>query len=540
MNVARFLLAIALVWSQSIVDAHGLEYVKAKKRYNILFCTVDAGGHFASYTGLWDGLARRGHHVTVGFPAEIQRWFDDARALYENTELENLQTLHMGEALVQGWLESDVVKNMDKVNPFTLIRKTVALMEAGMKSQISSLSEFLQHNDVDVIVHDMVGLSALVMCKIHNKPCVTLNVLTNIDQGTMSFWRPALGMGLSPDQPSFLERLAMPIVSKASTLVTGLALSASFYSQNTQLAWDFMSGMLTSCFPAAIALITVTPGLDQAQIVSPSTVFVGPMRDLTRYVSLPTPEQHFLDKAHGDGIPVFFLAAGVTAVISDEHVHHRLAVIQELVKDGSIRVMWANKRGLNDHSIDKEKLLVSTWIPQEAALRHPAVKVFGFHGGSTSMMEGVAAGVPFLCSPYAFEQVNNCVALQRRNMGVFVPSKATVETYVYGVRRVLADHLNYAEHVYKAWNRVIAFGEGEDAYGARRAVRWVESVAESGGEHLRPEICNWATYQQFHLDILLAFATLLSLLLILALRINRWHRNRSDRRPLRNSRAKQD
>ena len=121
--------------------------------------------------------------------------------------------------------------------------------------------------------------------------------------------------------------------------------------------------------------------------------------------------------------------------------------------------------------------------------------------GSTSMMEGVAAGVPFLCSPYAFEQINNCMLLQYRKMGLYVPEKSPVEDFVSSIRKLLAKNAAFADQVSTVWKRVVAFGEGDNAYGARRAVRMVESVAQSGHGFLQPEICDWPTYPVYHLDV---------------------------------------
>ncbi|TKW10436.1 hypothetical protein SEVIR_6G164401v4 [Setaria viridis] len=54
-------------------------------------------------------------------------------------------------------------------------------------------------------------------------------------------------------------------------------------------------------------------------------------------------------------------------------------------------------------------LVVRSWAPQAAVLRHPATAAFVTHCGWNSALEGVAAGVPMLCWPLYAEQLMNKV-----------------------------------------------------------------------------------------------------------------------------------
>ncbi|XAR49980.1 Trans-zeatin O-beta-D-glucosyltransferase [Bertholletia excelsa] len=47
------------------------------------------------------------------------------------------------------------------------------------------------------------------------------------------------------------------------------------------------------------------------------------------------------------------------------------------------------------------------WAPQENVLAHPSIACFFTHCGWNSTMEGVCAGLPFLCWPYFTDQFNN-------------------------------------------------------------------------------------------------------------------------------------
>jgi UDP-N-acetylglucosamine:LPS N-acetylglucosamine transferase len=56
-------------------------------------------------------------------------------------------------------------------------------------------------------------------------------------------------------------------------------------------------------------------------------------------------------------------------------------------------------------------LVVASWAPQAAVLRHPSAAAFVTHCGWNSVLEAVAAGVPMLCWPLYSEQMLNKVLM---------------------------------------------------------------------------------------------------------------------------------
>ena len=105
----------------------------------------------------------------------------------------------------------------------------------------------------------------------------------------------------------------------------------------------------------------------------------------------------------------------------------------------------------------------------------------------------------------ACEQVNNCILLHHREMGLYLPKNSHPSDLVEAIQTILAKQEFYASQVSKVWDRIVGFGAGDNAYGPRRAVKVVETVAQNGYEYLLPEICRWPLYQQFHLDIIAFF-----------------------------------
>ncbi|CAL4887173.1 unnamed protein product [Urochloa decumbens] len=81
---------------------------------------------------------------------------------------------------------------------------------------------------------------------------------------------------------------------------------------------------------------------------------------------------------------------------------------------------------------------VTSWCPQEAVLRHAAVGAFLTHCGWNSMLEGLRAGVPLLCCPFAADQqTNSRMACVEWRVGVEVGEDPTREEVAAAIREVM-------------------------------------------------------------------------------------------------------
>nr|TKW32381.1 hypothetical protein SEVIR_2G165432v2 [Setaria viridis] len=76
-------------------------------------------------------------------------------------------------------------------------------------------------------------------------------------------------------------------------------------------------------------------------------------------------------------------------------------------------------------------LVVASWAPQAAVLRHPSAGAFLTHCGWNSVLEAVAAGVPMLCWPlYSEQMLNKVLMTDEGGMGVAVEMEGYAAGFV--------------------------------------------------------------------------------------------------------------
>lgn len=125
-------------------------------------------------------------------------------------------------------------------------------------------------------------------------------------------------------------------------------------------------------------------------------------------------------------------------------------------------------------------VLLASWVPQLAVLKHENVKAFWSHGGMNGVAEGTYARSPFLCTPLFSDQPDNCQHIQDRGMGLRLN---TAEVKPSSVERALSDLLTRRAH-YQAGLEV-AWRANVGAGGITRAIQVIEMAASLGYEGSR-------------------------------------------------------
>jgi hypothetical protein len=144
------------------------------------------------------------------------------------------------------------------------------------------------------------------------------------------------------------------------------------------------------------------------------------------------------------------------------------------------------------------------WAPQEAMLRHPAVKLFVTHCGAESVHEVVFAGKPVVAMPLFADQPGNAAKLVDAGVGEMIHKLAlSPQLLVDKVTTVVQDKDGkYASNV----RRLKAIAHMSHYNGKRRAADLIELEAEWGHEHLIPATTKMSFIKGNNLDIYVPLA----------------------------------
>ncbi|CAL5065145.1 unnamed protein product [Urochloa decumbens] len=134
------------------------------------------------------------------------------------------------------------------------------------------------------------------------------------------------------------------------------------------------------------------------------------------------------------------------------------------------------------HRTSSRGLVVKSWAPQVAVLRHRSSGAFVTHCGWNSVLEALAAGVPMLCCPLYSEQMLNKVLMVGEEIGV----AWEMEGYAAGFVT--------AEEVERKVRMVMESEEGRELR-ARVAARKGEAEAA-----LREGGSSWVAFERFLAD----------------------------------------
>lgn len=150
-------------------------------------------------------------------------------------------------------------------------------------------------------------------------------------------------------------------------------------------------------------LANAIPGLDQGLDDKQLGARIGPLFKHSPY-ALPDDVAKFLDGRAPRS--VVYIAFGTLSVRDDTLMRE----IAEALRETAVPFIWIT-------SAEVEPLpngVISRWLPQAAALQHPAIGLFYNHCGWNSVLEALAGGVPMVLRPAHAEQWLNARVIEEK------------------------------------------------------------------------------------------------------------------------------
>jgi len=321
-------------------------------------------------------------------------------------------------------------------------------------------------------------------------------------------YQPVITSDLS-DPTRFLSRVKNYLMYHVMDLIfRRFADTAITYSMRNQIGYEGPSMFQLAEKRLALVLsnsnfITHTP-----QPLLPNVVEVGGVHIKDVVEDLPEDIQKFLDAATDGVVYVSFGSAIRTNRIPEKKVQ----ILLDSFKAVGVPVLlkW------DTNITTTNNIMVKQWLPQQAVLQHPNVKVFLTHGGLMSVMESLHTKTVMVGVPMATDQFANIARAVNNNIAKHV-SWETLTAYqlTQAMKSALTDK-NMQRSIRKLGD---LFGDAPES-ALQRAVWWINYVIRhNGAKFLRSESLRLDWYQVYLLDVMFV------LLILPAISINslgRW------------------
>ncbi|XP_058804713.1 UDP-glycosyltransferase UGT5-like isoform X1 [Phymastichus coffea] len=297
------------------------------------------------------------------------------------------------------------------------------------------------------------------------------------------------------DKSSFFDRL-WNTVSYHQTVHT-------FHKTSEKFQTDAMRKYLKTDTPnirqversVALTLVNRHPVLYGAKPIAPSLVEVSGLHIEQSELRILTPKwKKYLDES-SDGVAYFTF--GSLVLIESLPEKTILDVYKSFAKITPIRVIMkiADKRKLPPGL--PKNVYTSAWIPQQAVLSHPNVKVFITHGGLMGIQETLYFAVPIIGIPLFGDQHRNVAIFVEKNMGVKINfDNITTESLDEALNEVLKNP-KYKKNA-KIYSNLF---KDRPMNATDTASFWIEYIIRNGPNVLRSPALELEWWQLHLLDV---------------------------------------
>ncbi|KAJ3274161.1 hypothetical protein HDV01_003444 [Terramyces sp. JEL0728] len=162
-----------------------------------------------------------------------------------------------------------------------------------------------------------------------------------------------------------------------------------------------------------------------------------------------------------------------------------------------------------------DRIIIKSWVNQRALLMNSATKLFINHGGLSSIMESMYAGVPMLVTPISADQFDNAKKLVNVNLGVTVDiNRITPSNFTSTIKEVMAQFKDPESKLYNGAQRFKKIARLNSQSHLLLLVNTFEMAATVGYNHLVPitaKMTWWQIHGEFYTLIATLFIVLVSI-----------------------------
>ncbi|KAL7730660.1 hypothetical protein ACLKA6_003437 [Drosophila palustris] len=226
----------------------------------------------------------------------------------------------------------------------------------------------------------------------------------------------------------------------------------------------------------------------------PSLIEVGGMHVPKLKPQLPPELAQFIDDApHG----VILMCLG-TELRSKDLPATTLAIILDTFATLPQRIIWKFEGSQRPNVSDN--IYMDEWLPQQAILAHPNVRLFISHSGMLSIIEATFHAKPVLGMPLFFDQLRNAERMQLEGAGLLLNILTLTRQDFESAIRQLLDQPQYSRNVQALSQRF----RDQPMHPLDTAVYWTEYILRyKGAPHMRISPSNIKFIDYYGLDNLL-------------------------------------
>eukprot|EP01127_Copromyxa_protea_P024356 TRINITY_DN953_c0_g1_i1.p1 TRINITY_DN953_c0_g1~~TRINITY_DN953_c0_g1_i1.p1 ORF type:complete len:416 (+),score=63.23 TRINITY_DN953_c0_g1_i1:778-2025(+) len=244
-----------------------------------------------------------------------------------------------------------------------------------------------------------------------------------------------------------------------------------------------------------LVMIASSIGFEYAQPLPPHYFFVGAF--LKESKDQLTPELNTWLDNHEN---VIYVSHGTIVELKEEAI--RAYIDGFAMLQGKVSVLWSLKAASWKFIPEKvpDNIRFEKFVPQQAVLKHPHVRIFVTHCGAASIAEGAVSGTPMIFAPEGADQPSNSQRGSDAGWGLVLTKPLEDGGVVHS--SVLASHVNTILSD-PSWQRQAELGGKQilAAGGIKKAVEVLSMAVETGWAHLVPKVSYLPWYEKMALDI---------------------------------------
>ncbi|KAL3266719.1 hypothetical protein HHI36_010880 [Cryptolaemus montrouzieri] len=441
---------------------------------------------------LAEGLIKRGHHVTLASPYNVEPMEN-----YTHIHLKTLQEYKdrmsksmLGPQMNQIQKFMRVMKFMKELNDLfweeSEIQKIIKekpkydLIITGSLND-DAIYALPHHLGVPIIIFSGIGTNILV-----NKYLANPNMVYTVDKPN-----------------TFLGRLYSVTTNALTSVATDMIMDPheqdilNKYFPNAPPLQDLKKN-------ASLMLLNSHFSIESPRPYIPNMIQIGGFH-LQDGKELPKDFKSYLDSAE-DGAILFSLGSNV--LISNIDESKLKGIFKVLGEMAPMKVIFKSEL---EHDNIPKNIMVRKWLPQAEILGHPNTKIFISHGGLGGITESVYHGVSILGIPFFGDQQANLADAVSSGYALVVTYQELNEEIFRTKLKELKDNSKYLQNAKKR----SALMKGQPVKPMDNAVFWIEHVIKFGGcDHLRNAGMEMSWYQLYMVDIYVFYTVLLGLIFI--------------------------